>query len=382
MHTHLQHLVVKCSNNTLGMNVQPTKLEVDGEPIFLKRRVLPYAQRDGVLQALEKMNRDGTLHESYPAAIDEIIRGLDGVLAYQDDVIVFGKTKAEHDDRLLRLLERFSKKNVSIRASKCMFSSPELEFSGFTVDAKGYRPDPSRFPPLTELESPRNQNQLISIMGCLQYYSRFILNFATKAQPLFAAQSTTEWKWTTEYEQILRESIQMITGRPVLASFCPTKHPTLITDALDVGIGAVLERNGCPIVCISRLLNKGERGYSQTQNEALAVYWAVRCLHKYLFGLCFTMVTDHQALKYLFISLLRKVRHPWLHYDLTVATLTLRSKDQQSWSLYDPLLQRYRLFGPWLTGIKAPVRILVGESGIKLGVDITLLFTANNVQAQ
>ncbi|VDP70522.1 unnamed protein product [Echinostoma caproni] len=58
---HLQRLVVKCSNNTGGMNLQLAKLEVNGEPIFLKRRVIPYAQRDGVLQALEKMERDGII---------------------------------------------------------------------------------------------------------------------------------------------------------------------------------------------------------------------------------------------------------------------------------------------------------------------------------
>ncbi|VDP89395.1 unnamed protein product [Echinostoma caproni] len=58
---HLQHLGVKCSNNTGDMNVQPAKLEVDGEPIFLKRRAIPYGQRDVVLQALEKMERDGII---------------------------------------------------------------------------------------------------------------------------------------------------------------------------------------------------------------------------------------------------------------------------------------------------------------------------------
>ncbi|VDP38721.1 unnamed protein product [Echinostoma caproni] len=161
IHTHLQRLVVKCSNNTRGMNIQPTKLEVDGEHIFLKRRVIPYGQRDGLLQALEKMQRDGIITRVtsntratpiviaiksdgktpqiciFQAAIDEVIRGIDAVLAYHDDVIVFGTTKAEHDDRLLKLQERFDQKNVSIRASKCMFSSPELECLGFAVDAKG-----------------------------------------------------------------------------------------------------------------------------------------------------------------------------------------------------------------------------------------------------
>ncbi|VDP68659.1 unnamed protein product [Echinostoma caproni] len=61
VHTRLQHLIVTCSNNTGGMNVQPAELEVDGEPIFLKRLVIPYGQREGVLKALGKMERNGII---------------------------------------------------------------------------------------------------------------------------------------------------------------------------------------------------------------------------------------------------------------------------------------------------------------------------------
>ncbi|VDP83623.1 unnamed protein product [Echinostoma caproni] len=65
-------------------------------------------------------------------------------------------------------------------------------------------------------------------------------------------------------------------------------------------IGAVLKQEGCPVICISRLLNAAEKGYLQTQKEALAVFWAVRRLYEYLFGLRFTIFTDHQALQFLF----------------------------------------------------------------------------------
>ncbi|VDP93957.1 unnamed protein product [Echinostoma caproni] len=61
VHTRLQRLIVQCSNNTGGMKVRLTKLEINGEPIFLKRRVIPYYQRDGVLQVFEKMERDGII---------------------------------------------------------------------------------------------------------------------------------------------------------------------------------------------------------------------------------------------------------------------------------------------------------------------------------
>ncbi|VDP70453.1 unnamed protein product [Echinostoma caproni] len=66
--SHLQHLIVQCSGNVGGMKVPSVKLEVDGEPIFLKRRVLPYGQREGVLKASQKMEQDGVIIETESSA--------------------------------------------------------------------------------------------------------------------------------------------------------------------------------------------------------------------------------------------------------------------------------------------------------------------------
>ena len=48
-----------------------------------------------------------------------------------------------------------------------------------------------------------------------------------------------------------------------------------------MGIGAVLEQEGGPVICVSRKLTVTEQGYSQTQQEALVVFWAVKRLNKY-----------------------------------------------------------------------------------------------------
>ncbi|VDP37915.1 unnamed protein product [Echinostoma caproni] len=79
-------------------------------------------------------------------------------MAYQDDMIVFGTTKEAHDDNIKKLLERFMEKDVLIKPSKCMFGTRELEFLGFTVCFKKYRPDPNRCKPLVNIESPKDQN--------------------------------------------------------------------------------------------------------------------------------------------------------------------------------------------------------------------------------
>ena len=58
----------------------------------------------------------------------------------------------------------------------------------------------------------------------------------------------------------------------MLRPFSPRLKSVLITDASPVGIGAVLEQEGHPVMCISRRLSKAEQGYAQTHREALAVY--------------------------------------------------------------------------------------------------------------
>ena len=89
--------------------------------------------------------------------------------------------------------------------------------------------------------------------------------------------------------------------------FCGTLQPyrrgaetKVICDASEYAIGGMLEQDGKPVICISRKLTQSERGYSQTQKEALALIWCIKRLHKFLYGISFTIVTDHQSLLHIF----------------------------------------------------------------------------------
>ena len=78
--------------------------------------------------------------------------------------------------------------------------------------------------------------------------------------------------------------------------------PVLVVDASEYSIGAVLEQQQHPMICISRRLKKAEYHYSQTQKqkETLAIYWTVKRLHKYLYGVRFKIISDHRALQHIF----------------------------------------------------------------------------------
>ncbi len=51
--------ILLCENASGGMKIPPVKLEVQGDPIFMKRRILPYGIRDAVYHDLSKMVNEG-----------------------------------------------------------------------------------------------------------------------------------------------------------------------------------------------------------------------------------------------------------------------------------------------------------------------------------
>ncbi|CAH8821629.1 unnamed protein product [Trichobilharzia szidati] len=365
-----RELVFQCSKCVGGMQIQPIHLEIEGDPIFLKRRLIPYGLRDafkkeldklveqGILMPVESSNwatpivtplkadgktpricgdyrltlnsrllqqscttlesedilyklhgskyfskidlKDAYLQIPLDEVINQMIDGLDGVESYQDDIIVHGPNIELHNERLLKLFRRFCEKNVLVNPSKCHFTLSSVSCLGYTVDSEGFRPDARRLAPLIQAPSPNNMTSLRSWIGTLQFYSRFIANFTQLLSPLFNIVSSKQFKWEQQHEDILRKTLEFLNKQAFLRPFSSKDKSVLTTDASPTGIAAVLEQNGQPVICISRRLSKSEQGYSQTQKEALAVVWAIRRLHKYLFGTKFHIVTDHQALKFIY----------------------------------------------------------------------------------
>ena len=95
----------------------------------------------------------------------------------------------------------------------------------------------------------------------------------------------------------------MLVGSPVLAYPDPNGSFFLDTDASGVGIGAVLsqEHSGVEKVIgyFSRTLNKSDRRYCVTRRELLAVIEALKHFHPYLYGVPFTIRSDHGSLRWL-----------------------------------------------------------------------------------
>lgn len=67
-----------------------------------------------------------------------------------------------------------------------------------------------------------------------------------------------------------------------------------------MGVGVVLGQDGYPVIFVSRRLTDVKQDYSQTQRESLAVYQLLKRLQKFLFDSKLTIVTDHEALRFVY----------------------------------------------------------------------------------
>uniref|UniRef100_A0A8C5WC41 ribonuclease H n=1 Tax=Leptobrachium leishanense TaxID=445787 RepID=A0A8C5WC41_9ANUR len=66
------------------------------------------------------------------------------VLVYLDDIIVFGKTLEEHEQRLEKVLKRLHEEGLKLSLEKCQFCLPSVTYLGHVVSAEGVSTDPRK----------------------------------------------------------------------------------------------------------------------------------------------------------------------------------------------------------------------------------------------
>ena len=78
--------------------------------------------------------------EHFHRRMSAILEGIDGVLCQIDDILIFGATQNQHDERIREVLRRLQNENVTLNAKKCQFSVQEVKFMGQTINESGNQP--------------------------------------------------------------------------------------------------------------------------------------------------------------------------------------------------------------------------------------------------
>ena len=122
--------------------------------------------------------------EVYHKTIHMIYEHLEGVDTSMDDIIVWGSTKAEHDERLKQVLKATRTANLRLNKEKCQLGVKELTFVGDILSSEGIRPDPRKVSAIENMPQPQCKKDIQRFNGMINYMGKFIPNLSECMAPL------------------------------------------------------------------------------------------------------------------------------------------------------------------------------------------------------
>ena len=175
--------------------------------------------------------------------------------------------------------------------------------------------------------------------------SPFINNMSELLTPLRElTHKDIHFDWTSSHEQRFIQIKNTLCRTTSLAYYDPTLPTVIQVDASGNALGAVLLQNERPICFASRTLTPAEKRYANIERELLAVVFGCERFHHFVFGIDFTIESDHKPLEMIILKhiasapaqLLLRLQsyHLSIHYkpgkELTIADALSRDKSNMN----------------------------------------------------
>ncbi|GJX74275.1 putative reverse transcriptase domain-containing protein [Tanacetum coccineum] len=223
------------------------------------------------------------------------------VIVFIDDILVYSKTKEEHEDHLRIVLGTLRQKKLYAKFLKCEFWLGQVAFLGHIVSVDGITMDPAKVEAITKWPRPMTVTEVRSFLGLAGYYRRFVEGFSHFALPLTKLMRKGEkFVWDEEREKCFEEMKNRLVSAPILTLPSGTGGYQIYSNASKKGLGCVLMQHGKVIAYASRHLKLYEANYPTHDLELAAVVFAHKIWRHYLYGETCNIFTDHKSLKYIF----------------------------------------------------------------------------------
>ncbi|GKD99077.1 putative reverse transcriptase domain-containing protein, partial [Tanacetum coccineum] len=146
------------------------------------------------------------------------------VIVFIDDILIYSKTKEEHELHLGLILELLKKEKLN-----------------------GIHVDPSKIKAIKNWEAPRIPSEVRSFLGLAGYYHRFIENFFKISKSLTIL-TQKKYNWGEEQEKAFQTLKDKLCNVPVLALPGGPEDFVVYYDGSCLGLGCVLMQRGKVIV--------------------------------------------------------------------------------------------------------------------------------------
>ncbi|GJV06724.1 putative nucleotidyltransferase, ribonuclease H [Tanacetum coccineum] len=178
------------------------------------------------------------------------------VIVFIDDILIYSKTKEDHEVHLGLVLELLRKEKLYAKFSKCEFWLQEVYFLGHVLNQNGIHVDPSKIEAVKNWKTPTTPSEIRSFLGLAG----------------------------VEQEEAFQTLKNNLCDAPILTLPDGVEDFVVYCDASNQGLGCVLMQRGKVIAYASRQLKTHEKNYTTHDLELGAVVFALKTWRHCLYG--------------------------------------------------------------------------------------------------
>ncbi|GJR32451.1 putative reverse transcriptase domain-containing protein [Tanacetum coccineum] len=192
------------------------------------------------------------------------------MIVFIDDILIYSKSKEEHEEHLKLFLELLKKEQLYAKFSKCEFWIPRVQFLGHVIDSQGIHVDPAKIESIKDWASPKTLTQ-----------------------------KKVKFDWSNKEETTFQLIKQKLCSAPILALPKGSEDFIIYCYASIKGLVVVLMQREKVIAYASQQLKIHEKNYTTHDLELGVVVFALRIWRHYLYGTKCTVFTDHKSLQHI-----------------------------------------------------------------------------------
>lgn len=173
------------------------------------------------------------------------------IIVFFDDILIYSASIDEDLKHFELTFQVLLANQFVLKLSKCFFPQSQVEYLGHLVSHQGVEPLASKVATIQQWPVPRTTKVVRSFLGPAGFY-QFIQKYATIAAPLVKATTKEPRQWTSETQEAFDTLKHALSTAPVLALLDFDLPFIVETDALGIGMGAILSQRGHPIAFFNK----------------------------------------------------------------------------------------------------------------------------------
>ena len=158
---------------------------------------------------------------SFQHMMEAVIKGLESIIVYIDDLLVHLDTHEKQINILEKLFQWLVQNGIKVNLDKCVFGNKNVSYLGLRLTEKGIIPGSDKLKAIQDVAQPRNIHEVCQFLGLCNFFRIHIKNFAQISTPLTSlTRKDNEWKagpLPTDALKAFKEMQTILVLEPVMA---------------------------------------------------------------------------------------------------------------------------------------------------------------------